>query len=141
MWDYKGKQITTHEDLLPECVEFIYKITYTDGRMYLGKKKVRSLRRKKPTKKQLAIRKNYVRKEITELPFVNYEGSHKIVDCPEIASKEILYQCSDSRAATYIEAAMLFGHDVLFDDMYLNENITGKYFDNALNGLLDQEEA
>jgi hypothetical protein len=139
VWIYEGTEITSHKDLHPDCTEFIYQITYVDGRKYLGKKKVRSIRKLKPTKKQLAIRKNYVRKELVDLPFLEYEGSHKVEDCPEIQIKEILYQCSNSRTGTYIEAAMLFGEGVLFDDTYLNTNILGKYFDNALDGLIESE--
>lgn len=139
MWVFDNKEIHSHEDLHPSCVEFVYIIFYEDGRKYIGKKKVRSLRRLKPTKKQLAIRKNYVRKEWVELPFVDYEGSHK-EDCSKIKLKEILYQCSSSRTATYIEAATLFDENVLFDNAYINSNITGKYFDNALDGLIAPKE-
>lgn len=136
MWIYRGKEIHSHDDLLPECTDFVYKITYTSGVMYVGKKAVRSIRRLKPTKAQLKIRKNYVRKEMKNLPFIEYEGSHG-VDGLEVERKEILYQCSTRKASTYLESALLFHHDAIFDPMFLNLNIGGAFFDNDLDGLLD----
>ena len=134
-WIYEDKEVKSHEDLHPDCTDFVYRITYNDGRKYIGKKRVRAIRRKKPTKAQLAIRKNYARKEMTNLPFLKYEGSHDIVGLV-ITKKEILYQCSTAKAATYIESALLFELDAIFTDEYLNKNIQGCYFDNDLNGLI-----
>ena len=139
MWTFRDKEIFTHEDLAPDCTDFVYEIWYTNGQKYIGKKTVRSLRRLKPTKKQLAIRKNYVRKEVTNLPFAKYEGSHGTDLGLEIKEKFILYQCSTKKAATYLESALLFHHDALFDPIYLNENISGKFFDNDLDGLIEPE--
>lgn len=137
MWIFKGKEIHSHEDLHPDCIAFVYVITYEDGKKYLGKKTVRSLRRLPPTKKQLKIRKNYVRKEMKNLPFINYEGSLDNSKCTPIASKEILHQCSSKITATYVETALLVEYDALFSDDYLNQNILGKFYDNALEGLIE----
>lgn len=137
MWVFNSKEIHSHEDLHPDCVAFVYVITYEDGKKYLGKKIVRSLRRLPSTKKQLKIRKNYVRKEIKDLPFINYEGSLDNSACTSIVSKKILYQCSSKITATYIETALLVECDALFSDDYLNQNILGKFYDNALEGLIE----
>ena len=137
MWVYRGKEIHSHEDLNSECTDIVYEITYRDGRKYIGKKTVASVRRLKPTKKQLAIRQNYVRKEMTQLPFLSYEGSHSKEEGLEIVTKEILYQCKGKTAATYIETGLLFIHDAVITDSYLNKNIGGKFFDNALEGLIE----
>lgn len=137
MWLYNGKEIYSHDDLLPECTAFVYEITYVDGRKYLGQKTVKSIRRKKPTKAQLDKRKNYVRKEWVNLPFVNYEGSLDKSECPEILSKEILYQCKGKKAATYLETALLFEYNAIIKDTHLNKNILGKFFDCDLVGLLE----
>ena len=137
MWLYENKEINSHDDLLPECTAIVYVIHYVNGQRYIGQKTVRSIRRKKPTKEQLAKRKNYVRKEWTNLPFVDYEGSMDKSECPEIESKEILYQCKGKKAPTYVEAALLFQYDAIFSDDYLNKNILGKFFDNDLEGVLE----
>lgn len=113
-------------------------ITFKCGKKYIGKKQVRSVRRLKPTKAQLKVRKNFVRKELVNLPFVKYEGSHGIEGL-EIAEKEILYQCATRKASTYIESALLFQHDAIFDPTFLNKNIGGTFFDSDLKGLLDNE--
>ena len=140
MWIYKGKEISSHEDLYPECTDIVYHIKYESGKEYFGKKTVRSMRRLKPTKKQLAIRKNFVRKEIKESPFINYKGSSKYCKDEVPISKEILYQCADKRSATYLEAGLLFCNDVLFNDNYLNENILGKFYINVVDGVIKEKE-
>jgi transposase len=139
VWTYQGKEIHSHEDLYPECTDFVYELTYTDGTKYIGKKTVRSIRRIKPTKAQLAIRKNYVRKELKDSPFIKYEGSSTENEGKTLLSKEILYQSSNKKTASYIEASLLFYNDVLFTDKYNNKNISGTYFDNSLDGLLGED--
>ena len=139
MWLYKGKEVVSHEDLLPDCTNFVYEITYESGKKYIGKKTVRSMRRLKPTKAQLKIRKNYKRVEMKNIPFVDYVGSSQETEGQIVVSKEILYQCSTKKAATYVECATLFAEHAIFDDEYLNLNISGTFFDNDLEGLLDQE--
>lgn len=138
MWLYEGKEVHSHDDLKPECTDFVYLITYKSGKKYIGKKSVRSMRRLKPTKEQLKIRKNYKRVEMKNLPFVNYGGSSKEVEGQEIETKEILYQCSTKKAATYIETALLFEHEAIFSEEFLNKNILGSFFDNDLDGLLQE---
>ena len=138
-WIYKDKPVNSHDDLLPECTDIVYCIYYTSGKKYVGKKCVRTMRRLKPTKKQLAIRKNYKRVEQKDQSFVDYVGSSKETEGHEISYKEILYQCSTKKAATYIEAGILFNENAIFDDEYLNLNISGRFFDQDLDGLLDSE--
>jgi hypothetical protein len=97
------------------------------------------MRRLKPTKAQLAIRKNYKRVELKEIPFVDYVGSSKETEGHTVDYKEILYQTSTKKAATYIEAGILFNEHAIFSDEYLNLNISGTFFDNDLKGLLGEE--
>ncbi len=132
MWIYKGEKVFCHDDLLPGCTDFVYIIEYTNGQMYIGKKTVKSIRKKPPLKG-----KKRNRRILTNLPFVNYEGSHSKADDLEIHTKEILYQCNAKKAATYLEVAMLFHHDAIFDPNFLNENISGTFYDNSLVGLIE----
>lgn len=136
MWKFGEQVITSHNDLHPDCSYIVYVLHYENGQKYIGKKSVRTVRRLKPTKKQLEMRKNYVRKEMVNIPFIGYEGSLDKTDCPKLVSKEILHQCSNKRTATYMEVANLFASNALFSDEYLNKNIGGVYFDNALDGLI-----
>ncbi len=132
MWEYKGKPVVSHDDLLDDCTDIVYEITYTDGRKYIGKKAVKGWRTLPPLKG-----KKRKRKVLKNLPFINYEGSHE--ENLTIEKKEILFQCSARKASTYLECALLFHYNAIFDENYLNQNISGKFFDNDLNGLLDPE--
>ena len=127
-WTHNSKDILSHDDLTSDVVGFIYCIKYKDGRRYIGKKLIRSARRVKPTKAQLAIRKNYKRVEMVDLPFVNYEGSTKNSVGLEVQNKIILELCSDKINLDYCERKWLIHYDVLNSDKYLNDNIGGTYF-------------
>ncbi len=133
MWIYNGKTVTNHNDLFPSCSDFVYLIKYTNGKKYIGKKTIKSLRKKPPLKG-----KKRARRVMTELPFVNYKGSYADEFGYEVESKTILYQCSTKKAATYLEAALIFHYDALFDPDYLNRNIVGKFFPNDLDGLIGE---
>lgn len=132
-WNHLGKDITSHDDFTDDAVGFVYRITYEDGREYIGSKLIRSLVKLKPTLEQLAKRKNYVRKEMKNKPFVNYIGSSKNTIGLKIASREILEICSSKRALTYMEAYYLFSLKVLEGEKYLNDNILGKFYRNVLD--------
>jgi len=133
-WVFRDKKITSHDDL-PGITDIVYLLTYSDGTQYIGKKTIRSVRRLKPTKAQLAQRKNYVRKELKNLPFLRYEGSSSENQGKTLVSKEILHICSTKKAATYLEMAELVCRNALFSNEYNNKNIAGRYFDNDLDGL------
>lgn len=135
-WTYNNKDIKSHLDLHEDCTDIVYMLTFVSGNKYIGKKTVRSIRRLKPTKKQLAIRKNYVRKELVNLPFMDYEGSSSENEGETLLYKEILFQCSDKRTATYLEAKMLFTSNALESDEYNNANILGKFYRSGISGII-----
>jgi len=131
-WVMDEKEITSHDDFTDDVVGFIYKIDYSNGQSYVGSKLIRSMTKLKPTKEQLAIRKNYVRKEMRDKPFMKYIGSSENTKHLTIVSREILEVCSTKRALTYTETKYLFSLKVLEDARYLNENILGKFYRNVL---------
>lgn len=137
---YKGKEIASHDDLPEEITHIVYELCFDDDTRYIGFKTVRSMRRLKPTKEQLAIRKNYKRVECKNLPFVDYAGSSKENVGKTLVSKEILYLTTNKRTATYLEAKLLFINEVLENDRYTNKNINGKWFDNCLSGLYETQQ-
>jgi hypothetical protein len=73
----------------------------------------------------------------TDKPFIKYEGSCKETEGYEIARKDIIYQCTNKKTATYLEAMLLFEENAIFDPQYLNSNILGSFFDNSLDGLIE----
>ena len=132
-WTYRESIVENHDDLLIECTDIVYLITYVDGMKYLGKKAVRSMRRKPPLKGK---KRNRI--ILTNLPFQKYVGSHE-AETAEILSREILYQCSCRKSSTYVETALLFEFDAIADPMFLNENILGKFFARDVIGILDND--
>ena len=132
-WVHNGKEIRSHDDFTNDVIGFIYCITYTNGQQYIGKKLVRSYVRVAPTKAQLAIRKNYKRMEWKNKPFANYNGSSKNTSGLTITKKEIIELCSSKIDLTYCETKWLFRFDVLFNDIFLNDNIGGKFFDGKIS--------
>lgn len=131
MWVYKGKSVNGHDDLHPDCTDIVYLIKYTSGEQYIGKKAVRAMRKYPPLKGKVRCRR-----KLKDLPFANYKGSHGRSDDLEVLRKEILYQCSKRKAATYMETSLLFEHRAIFSPSYLNENIGGTFFRNSLEGII-----
>ena len=135
-WLYRDKEILKHSDLDDRCTDFVYEISYEDGTKYIGKKTVRANRRVQPTKAQLAIRKNYKRVEHKDIPFAKYIGSSSENEGKTVVKKEIIFQCSNKQTASYLEVKLLFITGAIEQDGYNNKNISGRYFDNCLSGLL-----
>ena len=131
-WTMDGKNMMSHDDFASDVIGYVYKIAYSNGQCYVGSKLIRSLTKLKPTKEQLTIRKNYVRKEMRDKPFIKYVGSSENTKNLTIVSREILEVCSTKRALTYTETKYLFSLKVLEDARYLNENILGKFYRNVL---------
>lgn len=134
VWTFRGGQVLSHADLLEGCTDIVYQIHFTNGTTYIGKKAVRSVRKRPPLK---GYKRN--RRILVDLPFKNYIGSfdgHKDIKPEEIASKTILYQCSSRKTSTYLEAETLFKTRAIFKHSYINDNISGKFFKNSLDGLL-----
>ena len=127
-WLHNNKEMKSHDDFSDDVVGFIYRISYTNNKVYIGKKLIRSLVRVKPTKAQLAIRKNYKRMEWKNKPFAKYNGSSKESVGLTIAKKEIIELCSDKINLTYAEMKHQVMCSVLTDDTYINANIAGKFF-------------
>jgi len=74
---------------------------------------------------------------ITNKPFINYEGSSSENKDEILVSKKILYLSSTKKTATYIEMVLLVEAGVPFSDDYTNKNISGTFFDNSLDGLIE----
>lgn len=160
-WQYKSKNFT---ETPPNIHGFIYCITYTNGKKYIGMKAfysyntlpalktgilrpnaTRIMKRRPLTKPQLAERTAVqLRTNVTTtlLPFDivkkearwhTYKGSSKATVNLEIAHKEILCLVPTKRNMTYMEAKALFANDVLESNVYVNDNILGKFFKDKLN--------
>jgi predicted PolB exonuclease-like 3'-5' exonuclease len=110
---------------------FIYKITYTDGMTYYGRKNFFTERRAKPLK---GMRKNAKRIIKKESSWRDYTGSTKLATGKQVKTKEILKLCETMIDLTYWETYYLMVNNVLFDENCLNQNIMGKFYSGKITG-------
>lgn len=144
-WTYKGKCITELSDMPENVFGFIYKITNgRTGQFYIGKKQVVSIRKRKFGKKETAALQDKRMKKYEmvtkESDWSSYRSSNKEVtnwfitdgipneDINDQLKLEILRFCSNKKSLTYYELQEQFAHDVLGDELSLNDNLLGKFF-------------
>lgn len=144
-WIYKGKYITKLSDMPENVFGFIYKITNgKTGQFYIGKKQVVSIRKRKFGKKETAALQDKRMKKYEmvtkESDWSSYRSSNKEVtnwfitdgipneDINDQLKLEILRFCSNKKSLTYYELQEQFAHDVLGDELSLNDNLLGKFF-------------
>jgi len=153
-WLYKGKEITSTAQYPNWANHFVYLITDENGRKYVGKKQITSVRNVKTTKsnynrlkklgypvkrtkdKKRSTKKNIVwnyKKTVKgDNGSLNYTGScvplNKKIKNGLSYKKEILYFCKTKKQATYYELKEQFCRGVIENDLYWNENILNKFF-------------
>lgn len=122
-----------------EYYGYIYKTTHIPtGKFYIGKKAYTHRRKKKLTKKELALittkgRKPKYKIEIVDSGWKDYYGSSKILkeDIEKFGKEQFtvekLMECSSKKSLSYWEVYWMFKFDVLKTDTY-NENILGRFF-------------
>lgn len=139
-WRYKGDYITELGDMPENVFGFIYKITNTEtGEYYIGKKQVVSVRKRNFGKKEIAALEDKRMKKyemvVKESDWKTYRSSNGTVknwfSTTEGSAKcnlEILRFCSNKKSLTYYELQEQFSHDVLGDELALNDNLLGKFY-------------
>jgi hypothetical protein len=144
-WTYKGKYITELSDMPEDVFGFIYKITNgKTGQFYIGKKQVVSIRKRKFGKKETAALQDKRMKKYEmvtkESDWSSYRSSNKEVtnwfitdgipneDINDQLKLEILRFCTNKKSLTYYELQEQFSHNVLADELSLNDNLLGKFF-------------
>jgi len=136
-WIYQGKKFT--ETNIPENgIGFIYHMSVIlngNTYAYIGKKNFFSNVKKKLGKKALALVTDKRLKKYTKEQKANFENYYSSNQQLKEAHKagvmikrEILRICYSQTELTYQEAKALFVEEVLEDDMYLNQNILGKFY-------------
>lgn len=138
-WIYKGNSITELKDMPKGTIGFIYKITNgKTGEYYIGKKNVLSTRKRNFGKKEIALltdKRLKTYEMITkESDWRLYRSSNKQVqewfkdETNDQLELRILRFCSNTKSLTYYELQEQFAHDVLGDELALNDNLLGKFF-------------
>lgn len=136
-WKYKSFDLDDYHELPDEPFGFIYKVTLSNGKSYIGKKNFFTERKVKLGKKELALitdkrlKKYKVVKK--ESDWKTYIGSNKelkedVVKGVSIVSREILFLANNTKQLTYLETRELFKEGVLEKDDFYNDNILGKFF-------------
>jgi hypothetical protein len=151
MWYYQGKPFETLDQLRsclnynhPEkIIGFCYKITnLTTGAIYIGKKSVKSVQKKKLNRKELSSdkRKRNYKVVVSESDWKKYYGSSKQLteDVQKLGKdcflREILEFACTKKYLGYLELKYQFRFDVLNQQSY-NGNILGRYFHKDLECL------
>lgn len=163
-WYYKGEEVT---ELPKNTFGFVYKISYTNGKFYIGKKQVQTTetkplrkdgkrrenselvsKRVKLTESELSERKSSDKRKSKIVQFekvttINdswkkYKGSSKLTTNLTIDKKEIMYFSSNKRTLTYLENYLLYKCHGPCNKMCLNENIGGQFYDNVLDGWIKE---
>ena len=131
MWLYKDKEINSIEDMPADTFGFVYLVTHTpSGKKYLGKKQLISNRTLPPLKGQKKKRK--IQKESDWKTYYGSQAEIKTL-VKEAESmlefqREIRIFVSTKKLLGYYENKLLYAYDVLENDDFLNNNISGKYF-------------
>lgn len=136
-WEYEGKQFSS-EDINGHA-GFVYEITDTlNGKKYIGKKKLSSLRTLKPLKGQ---KRN--RKVVSESDWMDYYGSSEEVKglVEEFGrdrfSRRIIRLCKTTAEMSYYEMKEQLNNDVLLRPTeYYNAFVGGKIHRNHLKHLI-----
>ena len=134
-WQYKDGEVS--EKTPPYYIYgFVYELTLKDGKKYLGKKAFWGTTKKKLTQKEMEDRpskRHKTWKSVTkESKWREYTSSSKLFGSREVVEKRILKVAKSKRHLTYLETKFMFQEDVLESDLYLNDNIGGRFFADKL---------
>ena len=147
-WLHKNIEISKIEDLPQDTYGFIYEVEHLPtGKKYIGKKVLYFERNVKLGKKRLEELKQErkekgiggrvpTKEKVTkESDWKTYVGSQK--EIKELVKqgnglkdfKRTILKCvKTKKLLTYYELYYLYKHQVLLNDNYLNDNISGRFF-------------
>lgn len=136
-WKYRGKYIDDVSQMPNDVWGFVYMITADNGKKYIGKKTLYSVRKRKFGKKE-AAKVTDKRKKLYEIvkkesDWKKYTGSNKELN-EDIESgigytKEILHFAYHKKQLSYLETKELFVREVLESHTnYYNSNISGTFY-------------
>jgi hypothetical protein len=121
-WIYKNKIITS-EDIKP-YFGFVYLITnLSNNSMYIGRKYFWIKKKVKDSIRRKTVESNWKRY------YSSHEGIKEISKTnPDILKREILHLCRSQGETNFLEIEEQFKRDVLYLDIYLNDQINGKWY-------------
>lgn len=144
-WVYKGKEVTSINQLPDNSYGFIYMLIFMDPdgteKIYIGQKTLYSYKTlpalkngsQRPNSERIGKNINGKRKYFDrvkkESNWKSYKSSSK--DIPKDAKlkeKRIIDIATTKRELTYLETKYLFQYEVLESSDYYNRNILGKFY-------------
>lgn len=141
-WIYNKEEITSIKQMPEKVYGFIYCIEYKDGKKYIGKKNLYSVRTLKALKSGKCrdntiervykntgkgYRQGYDRVRC-ESNWLTYKGSREKTHKSDVNKKHILAYAFSKYQLTYLETYYQFKYQVLEDNEFLNDNILGKFY-------------
>ena len=134
-WYYNNEPFTSGN--IGEYIGFVYLITDTNGKKYVGKKLFISKRRAPPLKGK--TRKRTI---IKESDWKTYYGSSDevktLIESGETFSREILHLCKSKGELSYMELKEQVERKVLLRKDYYNGIIQVKIHSSHVKGLVDE---
>jgi len=134
-WLHQGVEITSLEQVPEGAVGFIYLITHSSGKYYVGKKQLFSSRRTRLSKreKEATMSRKTFKTTVSESSWLDYWSSCKELqqEVKELGEehfqREIIEFCFSKRDLNYREVWHQFRLDVLENNTY-NGNIASRWF-------------
>lgn len=153
-WTYENEPITDIGSMPNDVIGFVYRITFTDGRQYIGKKNLWSVKTMKPLKDGGkregtidVIAKNtgkgfrqFFHKVKSESDWKTYKGSSEECKDRTPEAREILEYAYTPFELTYLEAKYLFSWNAIENPKYLNDNILGSFYRSSLDAYIRRKE-
>lgn len=140
-WIYNKKEILSIDQLPEEVIGFVYKITNTtNGKVYYGKKSVRTVKKKKLTKTEKLLPENKrktFKYELSEYSgWKKYTGSNDVLNDDikkgDKYKKEIVKLCRSKAELTYEELKLIICTNCLKSDDCYNAWVSAKIFSRML---------
>ena len=127
MWQYQGKPLDEAE-IPPKSIGFLYVITAPDGRKYLGRKMLKSVKTKqtKGVKKKIKVDsdwRDYWSSSPTLKAMLEEQGTQGF-------KRDIIFFAFSKGMLAYGEEKALYTLGVLESDNWINQNIRAKVFKN-----------
>lgn len=132
-WTLNGVPFTS--EMIGDNFGFVYQLTFEKtGQLYIGRKYFYSWRkngRKRRTKQESDWKRYYSSSDLIKQMISQYgKASFK---------REILFLCTGKGSTNFMETKLLWENQVLENDLYLNDNIAGKYFTGRVKTYLEEQ--
>ena len=136
-WIYNGEPFTS--DDIEENVGFVYLITDTSGKKYVGKKLFKS-KRKAPPLKGKTRRRTIIKESDWKTYYGSSDEVRELVESGTMFTREILHLCKTKGELSYMELKVQIERKVLLRSDYYNGIIQVKIHASHVRNLKEDDE-